>query len=257
MHAGLALQKAVGVLALHEDRGALEAGLVAVEVIERRHLEAVALRPAVVHAEQHLGPVLRFGAAGARVERENRVLAVVLAGQQRRQAHRLDLIRDRLDLRLRLGQQREILRLVTHLDERERVLRTGAKLHVRLVLLLERGRSLQHLLRRLHIVPETGLRRLVLEHLDLLAQPLEAERILEFIEGRLFIVQFSLEFFKLQHIPKYLSKAKVSPAAALRAYPRGCLRLRISFYIIPDNPGFVNRKVHAVLRVFYADFRNY
>ena len=46
------------------------------------HLVAVLLGPARVHAHQHLGPVLRLGAAGAGVDLDVAVVAVGLAGQQ-------------------------------------------------------------------------------------------------------------------------------------------------------------------------------
>jgi hypothetical protein len=39
-------------------------------------------RPAQVHPQEHLGPVGRFGAAGARADRQDRVAIVVLAGEQ-------------------------------------------------------------------------------------------------------------------------------------------------------------------------------
>ena len=48
--------------------------------------EAVPLGPAHVHAHQHLGPVLRLGAAGAGMDREERVAPVVGTLQ-----HRLEL----------------------------------------------------------------------------------------------------------------------------------------------------------------------
>ena len=44
-------------------------------------LEAAPLGPAQVHAQQHLRPVLRLGAAGARMDRDDRVLAIVLAAE--------------------------------------------------------------------------------------------------------------------------------------------------------------------------------
>ena len=46
-------------------------------------LVAVLLGPARVHAQQHLGPVLALGAAGAGMDFEEGVVAVGLAGQQR------------------------------------------------------------------------------------------------------------------------------------------------------------------------------
>ncbi len=55
--------------------------------VEHRHLEALALRPADVHPQQHLGPVLRFGAAGAGMDGQHGVAAVVGALQHRLQFH--------------------------------------------------------------------------------------------------------------------------------------------------------------------------
>ena len=44
-------------------------------------LEAVPLGPADVHAHEHLGPVLRLGAAGARMDGQEGIAAVVGAPQ--------------------------------------------------------------------------------------------------------------------------------------------------------------------------------
>ena len=45
--------------------------------------EALVLRPAQVHAQKHLSPVLRFGAARAGLDGHDRVQAVAFAGEQR------------------------------------------------------------------------------------------------------------------------------------------------------------------------------
>src|SRR5215470_5867328 len=45
-------------------------------------LEAVALGPAQVHAQQHFGPVLAFGTAGAGVNRDDGAPAIVFAGEK-------------------------------------------------------------------------------------------------------------------------------------------------------------------------------
>ena len=49
---------------------------------QQLHLVAVLLGPAHIHAHQHLGPVLRLGAAGAGVDLDVGVVGVGLAGQQ-------------------------------------------------------------------------------------------------------------------------------------------------------------------------------
>ena len=64
----LALEQAVGVGALDHHGSALHAGLVAVLIVQHLHGHAVGLCPLVVHPVEHLGPVLRLGAAGTGVE---------------------------------------------------------------------------------------------------------------------------------------------------------------------------------------------
>ena len=76
-------------------------GLVARLAVEHLALEAAALRPAQVHAQQHLGPVLRLGAAGARMDRDDGVLAIVLAAE-----HLLGLAGVDLARRARRGRAR-------------------------------------------------------------------------------------------------------------------------------------------------------
>src|SRR5919108_2671935 len=76
------LQDPVGVLALRGEGGGLEPGLLAGARLEQLGLKASALRPAEVHAQQHLRPVLGVGPARARVDRDDRVTRVVLAGEE-------------------------------------------------------------------------------------------------------------------------------------------------------------------------------
>ena len=60
------LQVPVGVVADDVERGALDARLLAVLPVDQLGLPAARLGEAQVHAQQHLRPVLRLGAAGAR-----------------------------------------------------------------------------------------------------------------------------------------------------------------------------------------------
>ena len=83
MHARLGLEPTVGVLALDLDGGGLDAGLLAGALLQQRHLVAALFRPAHVHAQQHLRPILALGAAGAGMDLEIGIEAVGLAGQQR------------------------------------------------------------------------------------------------------------------------------------------------------------------------------
>ena len=78
----LGRQQAVDVLALDRDGGALDAGLVALLDLVDLDLEAAALEPAQVHAQQHLGPVLGLGAAGAGVDGDDGAALVELAAEE-------------------------------------------------------------------------------------------------------------------------------------------------------------------------------
>ena len=67
---------------MHLDRDRLDAGLLARALLDPFELVAVRLGPARVHAQQHLGPVLGLGAAGAGVDLDEAVVGVGLAGEQ-------------------------------------------------------------------------------------------------------------------------------------------------------------------------------
>ena len=98
VHAALGLEVAVGVVAVHLEGDGLDAGLVAVEQVDLAHLEAHALGVADVHAVEHLRPVLRLGAARARVQREQGVAAVVFAVEQRGEFERVEILPHALQL---------------------------------------------------------------------------------------------------------------------------------------------------------------
>src|SRR5256714_2703570 len=82
MHARLRRQKAVRVLTLHTKCRALDAGLLAGLEVQDLCLEAALLGPLQVHAQKHLGPVLRVRAARARLYRADGVARVHRAGQE-------------------------------------------------------------------------------------------------------------------------------------------------------------------------------
>src|SRR5580658_7317164 len=92
VHAALGLGVAVGVLALDDERRLRDAGLVPRLDVLDLDLEAAALRPAVVHAQQHVAPVAGLGAARSRLYREERVVPVELAGEERRDLQLVELV---------------------------------------------------------------------------------------------------------------------------------------------------------------------
>ena len=84
-------------------------------------LVAVLLGPAHVHAHQHLGPVLRLGAAGAGVDFDVAVVGVGLAGQQAFDLAPLRLVGQRAQRRRRLGDHRRVALGLGELDQFQRV----------------------------------------------------------------------------------------------------------------------------------------
>ena len=73
--------------------------------IEHRGAKALALSPAQVHAQQHLRPVLRFGAARAGLDGHDGIQAVAFAGEQRGGLEFRDVFIGRVDLALDVAQQ--------------------------------------------------------------------------------------------------------------------------------------------------------
>ena len=81
MHAVLALEVTIGILALNLERAGLNACVIAVEQVADNALVAVCLGITHVHSHEHLCPVLSLGAASTRVYLEDSVHRVFLAPQ--------------------------------------------------------------------------------------------------------------------------------------------------------------------------------
>jgi len=163
VHAALALQKPIGVVAADLKGDRLDAGLVAIQKIQFLDGQAHALGKAGVHAVEHLGPVLGLGAARAGVQRQDAVVLVVLAGEQRGQPERLQLLFYRRDLGGDLRHQREIIFLICEADQHVQIVRTAVQFLEVLDPGFHRARLLADLLRALRIVPETGRSHVLLE----------------------------------------------------------------------------------------------
>src|SRR5690606_16349200 len=67
VHTDLGTQPAVGVFTLDVDGGALDARNFTGSQFHDGRFKAVMIGPAQIHAQQHVGPVLGFGATGARL----------------------------------------------------------------------------------------------------------------------------------------------------------------------------------------------
>ncbi len=90
-------------------------------------LEALALRPALVHPGQHLGPVLGIGAPGARVDLDHGVALVVLPLEEGPQLELGEGGRQRGDRLLDLGLEGLVLLLAGHLGQRGDIVDLGGQ----------------------------------------------------------------------------------------------------------------------------------
>ncbi|MPN19635.1 hypothetical protein SDC9_167007 [bioreactor metagenome] len=78
-----------------------------------------------IHAVEHRHPVLRFGAARARVQRKHGVARIIRSLQKRFKPERLGLFLKLVKFRRNFAQQRFIVFLLGKLDERLNVLGLG------------------------------------------------------------------------------------------------------------------------------------
>ncbi len=82
VRATLARHQPVGVPPLERELGRVDTGFDTLGLVVERDLEAALLGPAGVHAQQHLGEVLRVDAAVLGVDLHDARRIVVLAGEQ-------------------------------------------------------------------------------------------------------------------------------------------------------------------------------
>ena len=105
--APLRAEPAVRAPSVDGDGHALEAGLLALLLVDDLRLPAVPLRPPEVHPQEHCRPVGGLGAAGAGADRQDRGPAVVLAGEEQLRAFagevRVEVVDGAVDLGLELG----------------------------------------------------------------------------------------------------------------------------------------------------------
>ena len=117
MDARLGLEPAIGIETGDLDGDRLDAGLLARGLLDPLDLVAVRLGPAQIHAQQHLGPVLRLGAAGAGIDLEEGVVGVGLAREHALQLQACHLLLERQELLLDLAQDRLVTLRLGELGE--------------------------------------------------------------------------------------------------------------------------------------------
>ena len=157
MHAGFGLQPAIGVVPADLDGGGFDAGFFALRLFQIFDLEAVLLGPARIHAQQHRGPVLALGTAGAGVNFEIGVEPIRLAAQQRLKLAARDFLFQGLERGLGLGHHAFIVLGFAEFDHADIVLELALDLADAAERVLQRGSLLHQLLRLLRVVPEIGV----------------------------------------------------------------------------------------------------
>src|SRR5690606_25118188 len=127
------------------------------------------------HAEEHLGPVLGFGPARARVDGEDGILAVVGPGEEGLQLHLVYGLLQTGQLPDRFGGRLPILLFDGELEEDLKILGPLAQSLPVAHLLPEAARLRRHLLGFLGIIPEARLSHGLLQFRDPPPQPIDVK----------------------------------------------------------------------------------
>ena len=218
----LRAHKPVGILPVDLEGYGLDSRLVTVQIIEKLHGKPFLVDPPGVHAVEHAAPVAGFRPAGARVKGHDRVIAVILPGQE-------GLDPDRFEIGLEIGQRLLDIRyyggvilFIPHIDQKLRLLILAAQAAVGRHVILQRTQILHNLLGLFGIVPEGRLRHGPLKLLDPAFLVLKVQGTSHLFQ-RLFVrLQFCLEFIQFYH-RKPLSQAPFLPWHCLyfRPLPHG------------------------------------
>ena len=153
----------------------LDPRLLAGALLDPLDLVAALLRPADVHPQQHLGPVLRFGAAGTGMDLEESVVAVRLARQQALQLAPLRLAAGGGKRGFRLAVGLLVRLFLGKLGEREAVLQLQLQPLVSGDRRIETGALLHHRAGALGIGPEVGVLGLAVQRLQAAARTVEVK----------------------------------------------------------------------------------
>ncbi len=153
VHAAFGLQPAIGVGAVDLDRRRFDAGAFAGALLEPLDLVVVLLGPADIHAQQHLGPVLRLGAAGAGMHFEIAVVAVGLARQQAFDLAPLRLVVQLFELGFGLRDDIGVALGFAETDQLDRLVDLALDAAIAFDRPFEPGALAQHLLRFARVIP--------------------------------------------------------------------------------------------------------
>jgi len=92
----------VGVFAFNAESDALQAGFFPRLIIKYLCLETALLSPFQIHTQEHLGPVLRFSAASARMNGANSIALIIFSRQQHLSFRLVQVMFETLDERAQL-----------------------------------------------------------------------------------------------------------------------------------------------------------
>lgn len=160
MNAGLGGQQTVRIFAFHSKRHSFEAGFFARLVIDNFGLETTLLCPFQIHAEQHLGPILRLSASCPWVDCADGVQLIVAAAEQHFRFRDADLVLQVFEPRAKFFQRIRIF--IGKFKQHGCVSNFGIKVFLPFDLLFQDTSALQKFLRSVLIVPEVGRRCFIL-----------------------------------------------------------------------------------------------
>ena len=160
MHAVFGLEPAISIAALDLDRGRFDAGFFALRFFDEVDLEAAVLGPARLHTQQHSGPVLALGAAGAGMDFKIGIVVVSLAGKQRLKLAARNFPFELAQARFRFGDDALILLRLAELDQRNLIVEFLRNAGERGEIVVKRGTLLHHAASALRIVPQIWIFRL-------------------------------------------------------------------------------------------------
>jgi hypothetical protein len=126
-------------------------------------VEVVALGPAKVHPEEHLGPVGRLRTSGSGADRQERAPVVVVAVEQERGPLTLEVGSQGIGFTVELDRQLRVARFLDELEGRQEVGDPGFKAAPQLDLRSETVGLAEDLLGYPLVIPEPGLGGLRLE----------------------------------------------------------------------------------------------
>ena len=175
MDAAFGTEPAVGAPAVDLDGHALEPGLLAFLLVDDLGLEAMALGPAQVHAQEHLRPVGGLGPAGAGADREDRRPFVVLAREEEGRPFAAEILLERGGIPFELGLELGIGGFVEQFERDLEVARAGQQVLPRIELGAEAVGLAKDLLGAALVVPEARFLGQRLERGDALGLGLEVK----------------------------------------------------------------------------------